>query len=79
LPKRKVLTFRSGKSEQTNIRFLPGQRFIPVFLPIFCESGSEARACDFDWIMEIRDLCVENNISFWFKQTGAKGKDKFFE
>jgi protein gp37 len=36
------------------------------------ESGSEARPCDFDWIMEIRDLCVENNISFRFKQTGAK-------
>jgi protein gp37 len=36
------------------------------------ESGSEARTCNFDWIMEIHDLCVENNISFWFKQTGAK-------
>jgi protein gp37 len=36
------------------------------------ESGSEARSCDFDWIMEIHDLCMENNISFWFKQTGAK-------
>ncbi|MDR3246833.1 MAG: phage Gp37/Gp68 family protein, partial [Prevotellaceae bacterium] len=28
------------------------------------ESGSEARICNFDWIMEIRDLCVKNNISF---------------
>ena len=36
------------------------------------ESGNEARVCDFDWVMEIRQLCVENNISFWFKQTGSK-------
>ncbi len=36
------------------------------------ESGSGARACDFDWVMEIHDLCVKNGVSFWFKQTGAK-------
>jgi len=36
------------------------------------ESGYEARGCHFDWVMEIRNLCVENNVSFWFKQTGAK-------
>ncbi len=36
------------------------------------ESGSEARACNFDWVMELHDICMENNISFWFKQTGAK-------
>ncbi len=36
------------------------------------ESGYDARVCDFDWVMEIRDLCAKNNISFWFKQTGAK-------
>ncbi|GHT36733.1 hypothetical protein FACS189435_0300 [Bacteroidia bacterium] len=36
------------------------------------ESGNEARICDFSWVMEIHDLCLENNISFWFKQTGAK-------
>lgn len=35
------------------------------------ESGKDTRACDFDWIMEIHDLCVENDISFWFKQTGT--------
>ena len=36
------------------------------------ESGYQARSCDFDWIMGLRDLCVEQNVSFWFKQTGAK-------
>ncbi len=36
------------------------------------ESGYEARPCDYDWVMELRDLCREKNVSFWFKQTGAK-------
>lgn len=36
------------------------------------ESGYESRECHFEWIMELRDLCVEQNVSFWFKQTGAK-------
>lgn len=36
------------------------------------ESGVNARPCNFDWIMELHDLCIEQNISFWFKQTGAK-------
>lgn len=36
------------------------------------ESGNGARICDFDWVMDIRQLCIANNISFWFKQTGAK-------
>lgn len=36
------------------------------------ESGSDARPCDYDWILELRDQCAESGISFWFKQTGAK-------
>jgi len=36
------------------------------------ESGNEARACHFDWVLDIRETCVENNVSFCFRQTGAK-------
>lgn len=36
------------------------------------ESGYDARPCDFSWVMELRNVCIENNIAFWFKQTGAK-------
>ena len=36
------------------------------------ESGYEARPCDYDWILELRNVCLENNVSFWFKQTGSK-------
>lgn len=36
------------------------------------ESGYEARSCDFAWVMELRRICMENHVSFWFKQTGSK-------
>ncbi len=36
------------------------------------ESGNDARPCNFDWVMELRNTCVEQNVSFRFKQTGAK-------
>lgn len=36
------------------------------------ESGYAARPCDFDWIMDLRSVRKENNVAFWFKQTGAK-------
>lgn len=36
------------------------------------ESGYDVRPCDFDWVMELRKICVENKVSFWFKQTGSK-------
>lgn len=35
------------------------------------ESGNNARACNYDWVMEIRDACVQNNVTFIFKQTGT--------
>lgn len=36
------------------------------------ESGSEARMCDYEWILHIREQCMQNNIRFYFKQTGAR-------
>ncbi|MDR0419368.1 MAG: phage Gp37/Gp68 family protein [Prevotellaceae bacterium] len=36
------------------------------------ESGYSARLCNFDWVMDIRQQCIEKKIPFWFKQTGAK-------
>lgn len=36
------------------------------------ESGYDARPCDFDWVMELRRISIENHVSFWFKQTGSK-------
>lgn len=35
------------------------------------ESGINARICDYDWILYIRNQCIENDVAFWFKQTGA--------
>ena len=36
------------------------------------ESGSEARICDFDWVMSIRKQCIDKDVVFTFKQTGAR-------
>ncbi|MCL2496864.1 MAG: phage Gp37/Gp68 family protein [Clostridiales bacterium] len=35
------------------------------------ESGREARECDYDWVLAIREQCIEAGISFWFKNTGS--------
>jgi protein gp37 len=36
------------------------------------ESGVNARICDFEWVKDIRNQCVDKNIPFYFKQTGAR-------
>lgn len=35
------------------------------------ESGNEARICDYQWILDMRQQCVETNTPFCFHQTGA--------
>ena len=35
------------------------------------ESGPEARVCNYDWIMAIREQCQAAQVRFYFKQTGA--------
>jgi len=36
------------------------------------ESGLEARICNYEWILDIRNQCIAANVSFDFHQTGAK-------
>lgn len=36
------------------------------------ESGNEARICDYNWVIDLRKQCIEKNVTFYFKQTGAK-------
>jgi protein gp37 len=35
------------------------------------ESGKEARICDYEWVLDIRQQCIGANVGFWFKQTGS--------
>ena len=35
------------------------------------ESGSEARVCDYAWVLDIREQCIAANVPFHFKQTGT--------
>ena len=34
------------------------------------ESGPNSRVCDYDWVMHIRETCIQKGIPFHFKQTG---------
>ena len=36
------------------------------------ESGFSARPLDYDWVLVIREQCVEHNVPFFFHQTGAR-------
>lgn len=38
------------------------------------ESGPEARLCDFSWVLETMRQCMEADVPFYFKQTGANFK-----
>lgn len=36
------------------------------------ESGPDARACDYSWVLDVHLQCVENSVSFSYHQTGAR-------
>lgn len=42
------------------------------FVSVGGESGDDARICDYDWVLGIRDDCIMSHIGFVFRQTGAR-------
>ena len=36
------------------------------------ESGPGARVCDYAWVEDLHSQCIENGISFYYHQTGAR-------
>ena len=36
------------------------------------ESGADARPCDYAWVEAVHAVCVENEVTFYYHQTGAK-------
>lgn len=38
------------------------------------ETGRNARVCNYEWVLKIRETCVIANKTFWFKNSGS-----FFE
>jgi len=40
------------------------------------ESSPKARKMELDWVIEIRNLCIEKNVPFFFKQWGGTQKRK---
>lgn len=35
------------------------------------ETSRDARQCDYEWVLAIRDQCKKASVSFWFKNTGS--------
>ena len=35
------------------------------------ETGRAARECNYDWILDIRQQCIQAGVTFWFKNTGT--------
>lgn len=35
------------------------------------ETSRDARVCDYDWVLHIREQCVKAGVTFWFKNTGS--------
>lgn len=31
------------------------------------ETGRDARICDYDWVLDIREQCIKEDVTFWFK------------
>ena len=38
------------------------------------ETSREARTCDYDWVLDIREQCLTAGTTFWFKNTGSRFK-----
>lgn len=36
------------------------------------ESGNNARLCRYQWVLSLREQCIQRGVSFHFKQTGAR-------
>ncbi len=35
------------------------------------ESGRDARICEYDWVLQIHEQCMQAGVTFWFKNTGS--------
>ncbi|MFS1026834.1 DUF5131 family protein [Enterococcus casseliflavus] len=40
------------------------------------ESGPKSRAMEIDWVRDIRDICIKEDVAFFFKQWGGWNKKK---
>lgn len=35
------------------------------------ETSKNARECNYDWVLDLHQQCIDANITFWFKNTGS--------
>lgn len=50
--------------------YLPGVDHVTVS----GENGRDARVCNYEWVLNVREQCLKAGITFWFKSSGT-----FFE
>jgi len=44
------------------------------FVAVGGEIGKNARLCNYDWVLDIREQCIRSNATFWFKNSGSRLK-----
>ena len=44
------------------------------FVAVGGEIGKHARVCDYDWVLDVRNQCIQNNGTFWYKNSGSRLK-----
>jgi len=42
------------------------------FVAVGGEIGKNARLCDYNWVLDVREQCIQNNATFWFKNSGSR-------
>ena len=75
LPIRHKSIIHEPMLEQINIRHYL-ENYSAIIEEVTCggESGEDARICDYSWVLNTMMQCVEYNVRFHFKQTGANFK-----
>jgi protein gp37 len=44
------------------------------FVAVGGEIGKNVNLCDYEWVLDIRNQCIRNKATFWFKNSGSKLK-----
>jgi protein gp37 len=44
------------------------------FVAVGGETGKNVRLCDYEWVLDIRNQCIQSNATFWFKNPGSRLK-----
>ena len=72
LPLKRKVIICSPLLEKINLRDYLDSTVVNV--GVGGESGDQGRVCEYEWVLDIRNQCIECNTDFYFKQTGSHFK-----